>query len=71
MQRASEQHPIFIMTPSLVSFLKAKQQRKAALQNAQLAHLRSKKYRGVAYSVALANAPVHANLTYRGISYQR
>ena len=62
---------LFIMTPSLLSFLKAKELRTQALKNAQIAHLHAKKYRGVSYEQAPVSAPVEAQLAYRGVRYSK
>ena len=59
------------MSSNLLAFIQAKELRKQALKNAQLAHLQSKKYRGVAYKKAPATSPVAGNLTYRGIQYNK
>jgi len=54
---------------SPLAMIKRSMQRQQRLSDAQMTHLRSKAYRGIAYE-GRQGEPIHARLTYRGMSYE-
>ncbi len=56
---------------SPLALIKRTIERKERLSSAQMAHLRSKAYRGVSYTQAKQGQEIHGLLTYRGLSYSK